>query len=41
MNAFNVFMHRQHSVKYFLLIYTVLFTIIAALAIAAETFFIR
>jgi hypothetical protein len=41
MNAFNVYLHRSHSIGYYLLVYTVLFTFIAGLVILAENTFIK
>jgi hypothetical protein len=33
--------HHTHSIGYFLVIYTIIFTAIMAVALAAETFFIK
>jgi len=41
MNAFNVYLHRSHSIGYYLLVYTVLFSFIAALVIISESTFIK
>jgi len=41
MHPFNVYLHRQHSLKYFLLVYGYIFVILAIAAIVAEAFFIK
>lgn len=41
MNAFNVYMHRGHSIKYFSVVYVFIFTAIMLAVIVAERFFIQ
>ena len=41
MHPITVYLHRNHSIGYYLLVYTVIFTFIAALVILAEVTFIR
>jgi hypothetical protein len=38
MNAFNVFLHRGHSIGYFAWVYVIIFTFIMVAAMVAEGF---